>query len=333
MSSDLLDIHGFETGPEHAGLRLDIFLAEAIEDASRSFVKKLIKDGRARVNDEVCTKPGRTLKEGETVVVDIPPPPPALPQPEDIPIEVLFEDKHLIIINKATGMVVHPAPGHYTGTLVNALLHRCPDFERAGADLARPGIVHRLDRDTSGVMVVAKTQAAFIDLARQAADHSFDRRYLALVRGEFPEEQGKITATIGRSLIDRARMAVTAVHGKEAVTNFHVLERYGVAALVALKLETGRTHQIRVHMRFAGRPVLGDPVYGVTDFSGWRVEPEVRAALEALPGQALHAEQLGITHPATGERLTFRSEPPADFQRALAALRPMARHPEGEASA
>jgi 23S rRNA pseudouridine1911/1915/1917 synthase len=264
------------------------------------------------------------MNAGEQVTVDIPPVPEIVPQPEDIPLDVLHEDDDLLIINKPSGLVVHPAPGHATGTLVNAVLHHCPDFQRPGSDLHRPGIVHRLDRDTSGVMVVAKTQKAFLHLAAQASEHRFERRYAALVRGEFVEERGRITATIGRSLADRKRMAVTGVRGKEAVTNFSVLERYGVASLVALELETGRTHQIRVHLRFAGRAVLGDPVYGVTDFREWAVPEELRAALNGLPGQALHAELLGLEHPRTGELLRFTAPPPAEFQRVVEAFREFA---------
>ena len=308
-------------GEENAGQRLDVFLAEVIEDATRSFLKKVIKDGHVSVNGQACTRPARAMAVNDVVEVEIPDPPPAVPEPEDIPLDILYEDTELVIINKPAGLVVHPAPGHDNGTLVNALLFRCPDFERAGADLRRPGIVHRLDRDTSGVMVAAKTQRAFTSLAAQAAEHSFDRRYLALVRGEFQENRGRINAPMGRSLVDRGKMAVTGLYAREAVTNVETLERFGVASLVSLQLETGRTHQIRVHMRFAGRPVLGDPVYGVTDFRSWPVPPETLAALDALHGQALHAERLGITHPSTGERMTFRSDPPTDFQRALEELR------------
>lgn len=310
---------------EEAGLRLDVYLAGAIEDATRSFLKKLIKEGQVKINGEPCTKPGRTVMLDDEIVVTIPPPPPAVPRPENIPLDILFQDEQLIIVNKAPGMVVHPAPGHYTGTLVNAVLHHCPDMQRVGSDLTRPGIVHRLDRDTSGVMVVAKTQRAFTELAAQASAHSFDRRYLALVRGEFKEDHGRIIAGVGRSLTDRSRMTVTGIRAKDAVTNFEVLERFGLASLVALQLETGRTHQIRVHMRFAGRPVLGDPVYGVTDFSGMYLPQEVELPLGQLVGQALHAERLGITHPVSGERLTFTSPPPEDFERALLALRTLAR--------
>lgn len=310
--------------PEHAGLRMDVFLAEAVEDATRSYLQKLIKGGKVLVNGEPCTKPGRTMSAGDEVSVDVPPPPPETPEPEDIPLDILYEDDELVLVNKPAGLVVHPAPGHPTGTLVNAVMYHCKGFACPGEDQTRPGIVHRLDRDTSGVMVVAKTQRAFTDLARQAAEHTFDRRYVALVCGEFPEQRGQINAGIGRSLAERGKMAVTSVQARRAVTNFEVLERFGVASLVGLQLDTGRTHQIRVHMRFAGRPVLGDPLYGVSDFKGWKVSDEVRAALEALPGQALHAERLGVTHPVTGERLTYTAPPPATFQNALDALRSLA---------
>lgn len=306
---------------EHAGLRLDVFLADVVEDASRSYIKKLIKDELVTVNGQVCTKPSRIMATDDTLAVALPPSPSAWPEPEDIPLDILYEDSELIMINKAPGMVVHPAPGHHTGTLVNAVLFQCKDFQRAGDDLTRPGIVHRLDRDTSGVMVVAKNERAFRHLAAQAAAHTFDRRYLCLVRGEFKEERGRINANIGRSLSDRSRMAVTGIRAKEAVTNFEVLERFGIASLVGLQLETGRTHQIRVHMRFAGRPVLGDPVYGEHEYRNWPITDETRAALDGLIGQALHAERLGVTHPVTGERLTFSAPPPPDFQRALDALR------------
>ncbi len=316
--SEPLEIHA---GGEHDGLRLDVFLAEGIKDGTRSFLKKLIKGNRVMVNGGICRKPSHTVVEGDTVRVVMPPPPPFLPEAEEIPLDILYEDDDLVIVNKASGMVVHPAPGHWTGTLVNAVLFHCKGFEPSGEDGQRPGIVHRLDRDTSGVMVVAKRPAAFTHLARQASEHSFDRRYVALVRGEFKEEHGRINAGIGRSLSDRSRMAVTGVHAKEAVTNFSSRERFGAASLVELKLETGRTHQIRVHMRFAGRPVLGDPVYGVTEYSARVFPPEVIEALRGLTGQALHAEHLGITHPATGERLTFTTPPPPDFQTALDALR------------
>ena len=308
-------------GEAEDGSRLDVFLAEVVEDATRSFLQKLIKDAQVSVNGKVCCKPRQKVRDGDAVAVVVPPPPPVHPQPEDIPLDILHEDDALLIVNKAAGMVVHPAPGHHTGTLVNAVLHHCKKFADSGVDATRPGIVHRLDRFTSGVMVVAKTQTAFTHLAAQASAHTFDRRYLALVRGEFKENSGKISAGIGRSLTDRSRMAVTGVRAKDAVTHFEVIERLGQASLVALQLDTGRTHQIRVHMRFAGRPVLGDATYGVTDFSRWGISDAVRAALEALPGQALHAERLGIEHPTSGQRLHFSAPPPEAFEKALEALR------------
>ncbi len=309
------------TEEEDGGLRLDVYLAGVVEDATRSFIKKLIKDNRVTVNGEIVSKPSRTMVPGESLTIDVPPSPSSWPEPEDIPLDILYEDEDMVMVNKASGMVVHPAPGHHTGTLVNAILHACPDFKRAGEDFIRPGIVHRLDRDTSGVMVVAKNEPAFKHLSAQAAAHTFERQYLCLVRDEFQENRGRINANIGRSLSDRSRMAVTGIRAKDAVTNFEVLERFGIASLVGLKLETGRTHQIRVHMRFANRPVLGDPVYGEYEYRHWNISDELRAALKGLIGQALHAERLGVTHPRTGERVTLSAPPPPDFQAALDALR------------
>ncbi len=308
-----------------AGLRLDVFLAGAVEDATRSFLKKLIKDGVVLINDHPCAKPSQTVNLGDTVHLVLPDPPPVQPEPEDLPLDILHEDDDVVVVNKAAGMVVHPAPGHERGTLVNALLHHCPDYQQSGGDPGRPGIVHRLDRDTSGVMVAAKNARAYTHLARQASDHAFERRYLALARGEFKETHGCINAGMGRSLSDPSRMAVTGIRAKEAITYFETRERFGLACLVALRLETGRTHQIRVHLRFAGHPVLGDPVYGETRYQGWPLAPEAREALQNLRGQALHAEHLGFIHPISGDMLRFDAPVPEDFQAALDALR---RHAE-----
>ncbi|MDX9975240.1 MAG: RluA family pseudouridine synthase [FCB group bacterium] len=308
-------------GEEYANLRLDVYLTDRLEDASRSYVKKMIKDGRVMVNGEASTKPSRIMNPGDNVTAELPPAPSTHLEPENIPLEILYQDEHIVVVNKASGIAVHPGTGIYNGTLVNALLFHCADFQRPGEDPARPGIVHRLDMFTSGVLVVGKTEAAFRHLALQAREHRFERRYLALVRGEYTEETGRIDAALGRSLSDPTRMTVTGVHGRDAVTNFRVVERFGVASLLAVKLETGRTHQIRVHLRFTGHPVLGDPVYGDTDFSRWPVSTRVRAVLGKLQGQALHAELLGIEHPATGERMEFTAPPPADFQAAVEALR------------
>lgn len=306
---------------EQANLRLDVFLAGAIEDGSRSFLQKLIKDGAVRINGQVCRKPGRIVRAGEQIDVELPPPPTTELRPDPIPLDVLFEDSEVLVVNKPSGLVVHPAAGHPSGTLVNAVLHHCADFQRPGDDPLRPGIVHRLDQFTSGVMVIAKTPRAFGALAAQAREHAFDRRYLALVQGEFKDRSGRIDASVGRSLHDRTRMAVTGVRARDAVTRYQVLETFGVASFIALELETGRTHQIRVHLRFVGHPVLGDSVYGVTDFRRWRVPDAVRWALEKLDGQALHAEALGFVHPLSGRRMRFTAPPPPDFRAALEALR------------
>lgn len=303
------------------GLRLDLFLSECVEGASRTFIQKAIKAGQVTINRQVCTRPSRLVAVGDEIHIEVPPQPVTDLIPENIPLEILHEDADVLVVNKPSGLVVYPAPGHRGGTLLNAVLYHCPDFQRPGEDATRPGIVHRLDRDTSGVMVVAKSPRAFEALSRQARERAFERWYLALVQGEFPENRGRINAALGRSLTDRKRMSVTPVQGREAITHFEVLERFGAASLVKLRLETGRTHQIRVHLRFAGRPVLGDPVYGVVNFQSWTLSEAARTALQNLRGQALHAEKLGFTHPAGGEFMRFVAPPPLDFQTALNALR------------
>ncbi|GMV99254.1 MAG: pseudouridine synthase [Candidatus Hydrogenedentota bacterium] len=305
----------------HDGERLDVYLAGQIEDASRSFLKKIIKDGKVTINGHVCVRPGRTMNVDEKVAAEIPDALTTTLSPENIPIEIVYQDMDLLVVNKPAGLVVHPAPGHYSGTLLNAILFHCADFQRPGEDPVRPGIVHRIDRDTSGLLVIAKSAKAFAHLSEQAREHTFDRRYLAIVRGDFKEDSGRIVASIGRSLADRSRMTVTSVNSRDAATRFDVLERFGAAALVALTLETGRTHQIRVHLRFTGHHILGDPVYGYTDYAKLGVSKPVQAALEGLQGQALHAEQLGFEHPSTGERMMFTAPLPPDFQAALDALR------------
>ena len=280
---------------ETAGLRLDVFLAGAIEDASRSFIKKLIKDGKVRINDLTCTRPGRTLNAGESVAVDLPPPATTELKPEDIPLEILHEDADVLVVNKPSGLVVHPAPGHPNGTLVNAVLFHCKDFQQPGEDALRPGIVHRLDQYTSGVMVVGKSPRGFASLAEQSREHTFDRRYLAIVRGEFKDNAGRITASIGRSTHDRHRMTVTGLNSRDAVTRFEVLERFGVASLVSLVLETGRTHQIRVQASSRGHAVLGDTMYGARAPFGPPVDEERQQRI------ALLARELVFFHPSTRE--------------------------------
>jgi len=309
-----------EVSETESGGRVDAFIAAHLDDVSRAVVQRAVRSDRVLVNGQPVKRVSQILNSGDEVVIELPDPPTIAIEAEAIPIDVVHEDEDLVIVNKPSGLVVHPAPGHPSGTLLNAIIHHCPDFARPGEDPIRPGIVHRLDRFTSGLLVIAKTPVAMTRLADQARNHSFDRRYLSLVRGEFPEDKGRINASVGRSLSDRKRMTVTTVGGREAVTHFHVLDRFGMASQVALQLETGRTHQIRVHMRFAGHPVLGDPVYGVTDFRAWPVDDDVRRSLEALKGQALHAETLGITHPRTDERMTFNAPPPETYRHALEML-------------
>ncbi len=309
-----------EVSEAESGARVDVFLASRLDDVSRAVVQRAVRSDRVSINGRLVKRVSRILNAGDEVVIELPDAPTIAIEAEAIPIDVVHEDDELVVVNKPSGLVVHPAPGHASGTLLNAILHHCPDFTRPGDDPIRPGIVHRLDRDTSGLLVIAKTPVAMMRLSEQARDHAFERRYVALVRGEFPEDRGRVNAAVGRSLSDRKRMTVTTVGSREAITHFQVMDRFGKASQVSLRLETGRTHQIRVHMRFAGHPVLGDSVYGVTDFRAWGINDETRQALEGLNGQALHAETLGITHPKTGERLTFSAPPPVAYRRALEAL-------------
>jgi 23S rRNA pseudouridine1911/1915/1917 synthase len=299
-------------GPDQGGVRLDVFLAGAAAGLTRSAAQRLIAGGAVTVAGKTA-RPSTRLRGGEVVAVGIPDPVEGDDEarPESIPLEIVYEDRDLAVINKARGMVVHPAAGHRGGTLVNALLARWPDIAGVGPS-GRPGIVHRLDRDTSGLMVVARTAAAYEDLARQVKDRQVERQYLALVRGA-PPAAGAVDAPLGRHPRDRKRMAVVA-GGRPARTHFTVLERLGGASLVRARLETGRTHQIRVHMAHIGCPVLGDPVYGRR-----RADPPEVAGL--LRGQALHAERIAFSHPADGRRLEFQAPPPADFTAALDALR------------
>ena len=319
--------------PDAAGERLDRYLAAVVPALSRSRIQSLIAEGRVQVNGRPPARAGQKLKGGERIEIALPPPAPAEPEPEPIPLSILHEDEHLIVIDKPPGMVVHPAPGHERGTLVNALLHHCGDSLSGIGGVRRPGIVHRLDQDTGGVMVVAKTDAAHRGLAEQFAEHGRDgrllRRYHALVWGHPPPGRGTVEAPIGRHPRDRLRMAVVPPEkGRKAVTHYRRLEAFHdekgrpLAAFVECELETGRTHQIRVHMAHIRHPVMGDPLYA-TGFaaSAKRLPAAAREALAALGRQALHASVLGFVHPVTGERMVFESPLPADMARLLAALR------------
>ena len=287
--------------------RLDKVLQERYPDFSRSRIEGLIKAGFVTVNGAVAEKAGQKVAETDEIGVEIPPPVPAEPQPEDIPLTVVFEDEHMLVVDKAPGMVVHPAPGHFTGTLVNALLHRCPDLSGIGG-VARPGIVHRLDQDTSGLLVVAKTQAAMDGLTRAFASHkSLTKTYLAVCHGRPRLDAGRIENLIGRHPVDRKRMAIVERNGKLAITNWKVLGpgRAGTS-LVECVIETGRTHQIRVHMASLGCPVIGDRVYG---------KGALDRKLEPVPErQMLHAWRLKLWHPVFGVEMSLEAPIPSDMK-------------------
>jgi 23S rRNA pseudouridine1911/1915/1917 synthase len=314
-----------------AGQRLDVAVARHLPGLSRAAIQRLIDEAHVRVNGGLA-RPGLKLRPGDRVTAVIPPPRHAEPQPEPIPLDVLFEDDQILVLNKPKGLVVHPAPGTPTGTLVNAVLaHAGEDLPVIGGE-ERPGIVHRLDKDTSGVMVVAKTDAALHDLQRQIAERAAQRSYLAVVRGAPKFERAEVDAPIGRHPADRQRMAVLPASSRHAarpaVTHLRTLERFPGFALLQARLETGRTHQIRVHCSYIGHPVVGDPVYGPASRRGSAaraytdptVTPEIRAAIEALQGQALHAYRLAFTHPTTGAPLCLTAPPPADIRRLLQSL-------------
>ncbi|AJE04626.1 RluA family pseudouridine synthase [Geobacter pickeringii] len=298
--------------------RLDQFVARSVEGLTRSAAQRLIEEGRVSVAGEVA-KPSLKLKGGERVVVEVPPPVAATPVGEEIPLDILYEDGDVVVVNKPAGMVVHPAAGNPTGTLVNALIAHCTDLSGVGGEL-RPGIVHRIDKDTSGVLVVAKNDRAHEGLSRQFRDHAVKRVYLALAFGTLRQDKGRIEGAIGRHPVDRKRMSGKARRGKHAVTHWKVLGRYPGMTLVQLRLETGRTHQIRVHLAEAGHPLVGDEVYG----AGGRVndlrDPRLRALVRQLDRQALHAKTLGFLHPVSGEYMEFDTELPEDMARIITYL-------------
>jgi 23S rRNA pseudouridine1911/1915/1917 synthase len=313
-----------------AGERLDRVLAARIADLSRSRLKALILAGDVAIGGRTIRDPGHHVNVGDAIMVEVPPAEPAAPAPESIPLDVVFEDDEIIVIDKPKGLVVHPAAGNWTGTLVNALIAHCGDSLSGIGGVRRPGIVHRLDKNTTGLLVVAKTDRAHASLARQFADHGrtglLQRAYLSFVWGVPDRPKGTIEAPIGRHPHARDKMAVRP-EGREAVTHWEVLERYPgsdgtpVASLLACRLTTGRTHQIRVHLASIGHPLLGDDTYG----SGFRTKtarlpPQARQALAGLGRQALHAYILGVEHPSRGEYIEFRSELPGDLVRLRSSL-------------
>jgi 23S rRNA pseudouridine1911/1915/1917 synthase len=330
MTSPSLDLLEATVSPEVAGDRLDRFLPRQFPQLSRARFQTLIANGCVTVEGAPVTETRRKVKAGEHVVVRLPPAVAAEPQPETIDLDIIYEDDALIVIDKPAGLVVHPAAGHETGTLVNALIAHCGESLSGIGGVRRPGIVHRLDKDTSGLLVVAKTDAAHKGLSEQFAAHGRDGRlervYLAVVWGAPERKRGTIDAPIGRHGIMREKMSVAhRPDARQAVTHYEVERSFGtppVASLIRCRLETGRTHQIRVHMAHLGHPLLGDETYGKGFKSSIHKLPqEAQAALKALNRQALHAAVLGFEHPLTGEAMHFESEPPADLAALLAALR------------
>jgi 23S rRNA pseudouridine1911/1915/1917 synthase len=309
-------------GPESAGERADRFLAAAIGSVSRSRVKALIAGGHARRDGAPLSDPAEAVRAGSRYALSIPPAAPAAPRPQAMPLSILHEDAELIVLDKPAGLVVHPAPGNQEGTLVNALLaHAGEELPGIGGE-RRPGIVHRLDKDTSGLMVVAKTERAHHALSASFAARDLEREYLALVWGLPEPPAGEIEGAIGRHPVDRKRMAVVARGGKPALTRYATQRAWGTAcALLRCRLLTGRTHQIRVHLAHRGHPLVGDPVYLRRTPAAARLLPEpARRALLAFPRQALHAATLGFRHPVSGERLRFSAPLPADLAALLVLL-------------
>ena len=290
---------------EHAGVRLDAFLS-ADGALTRSQAARLIAEGRVRVNGKPAAKSAR-LSGGETVTVDVPQLRETALPPQDIPLDVVYEDDDVIVVNKPTGLVVHPAPGHPDGTLVNALLHHCGDSLSGIGGEKRPGIVHRIDRDTSGLIIAAKHDAAHLALSAQLKDHSLSRTYECLVTGNMKQDSGTVDAPIGRSSADRKKMAVVPT-GRRAVTHWEVVARYPGVTHLRCRLETGRTHQIRVHMAHIGHPILGDTVYGA------------KKPVPGLTGQCLHASGLRFVHPRTGEPVELHCPLPPEFTAMLQKL-------------
>lgn len=301
-----MDLEKYIIDEDNVGKRLDLFVSEVSENMSRSFAQGIIEKQKVKVNDKI-KKSNYKLKLNDEVLIEKVEPVELEVEAEDIPLDIVYEDSDVIVINKPQDMVVHPAPGNYTGTLVNGLLYHCKDLSGING-VIRPGIVHRIDKDTSGILVVAKNDNAHNSLAAQLKDHSMKRTYYAIVEGVIKEDEGTIRTNIGRHPIERIKMAVVK-EGKEAITNYKVIERFKNNTLVECRLETGRTHQIRVHMAHLHHPLVGDQVYG---YKKQRFK---------LKGQALHAKNLGFIHPSKGEYVEFDSELPQYFEEVLDKLR------------
>jgi 23S rRNA pseudouridine1911/1915/1917 synthase len=312
-----------------AGERLDRWLATSLQAVSRSRIKALVEAGHVRLAGATITDPSWRVKPGQVFELTLPEPEAPAPLGEAVPLAILHEDAELVVLDKPAGMAVHPAPGSQSGTLVNALIAHCGESLSGIGGVKRPGIVHRLDKDTTGIMVVAKTDAAHQHLSRQFAERTVERSYLALVWGVPEPLEGSIVGAIGRDPRDRKRMALVEGRGKPAETRYAVRKAFGLAAaLLSCRLKTGRTHQIRVHLASTGHPLIGDATYGrMTQARLGRLPPEMREAVRSFPRQALHAAVLGFEHPRTGEPLRFESAPPEDFQKLLTILESLQRTP------
>ena len=290
--------------------RIDKYLAEQITDLTRSHIQKLIEEEEVFVNGK-AVKSNYKLRESDEITVHLPVPKVLAAKAEEIPLDIVYEDDSLLVVNKPQGMVVHPAYGNFEGTLVNALMGHCRESLSQINGIIRPGIVHRIDKDTSGLLLIAKDNETHLSLAQQIKDHSVNRRYMAVTIGVVKEEEGTVNAPIGRDPKNRKKMAIVYQNSKEAITHYRVMERFEGYTLIECKLETGRTHQIRVHMASLNKPILGDPVYG----------PKNNKRFPHLIGQLLHAYQIGFIHPKTGEYMEFSKEPPELFQQVLEKLR------------
>lgn len=303
----LMEYFEFKIEQTNSGIRIDKYLSDELEGISRSYIQKLLDDGSITVNKN-NVKSNYKLRCNDVIDVEVPDPEALNVEPEDIPLSILYEDEHLLVVDKPKGMVVHPAAGHMTGTLVHALLYHCKDQLSGINGVLRPGIVHRIDQNTTGALVVCKTDQAHKHLAEQLKVHSITRRYRAIVHGNVKADTGTVDATIGRDPKDRKKMAAN-VQGKDAVTHYKVLERFGNYTYMEFSLETGRTHQIRVHMKSIGHPIVGDDIYGPSKCPF------------TLEGQTLHAMVLGFIHPASNEYMEFAAPIPEYFEKLLTNLR------------
>mgnify|MGYP000004765348 FL=1 len=308
MSDAMLEEYTVEES--QSGMRLDKFLTEIYPDQTRSFLQKLVKSGEIKVNGKPVIKAGFVVEGGDQVSASIPTPQAVEIEAENIPLDILYEDADVLIVNKPNGMVVHPSAGHYSGTLVNAIMYHCADSLSGINGEIRPGIVHRIDMDTTGALIICKNDAAHVDIAEQIKEHTVTRRYRGIVCGVVKEDEGTIEGAIGRHPTQRKKMAINEKNGKPAITHYKVLQRFAKYTYMEFRLETGRTHQIRVHMASIGHPLLGDELYG---------NPK-NLAMKGLQGQTLHAMVIGFVHPTTHEYMEFEAPLPEYFQNLLKKL-------------